>query len=572
MKKIKNLLLQVVFLLTLACTQGYAQNAIKHIDNAQNMALDYMIPSDEYLLSGNTFPATIGGMSNIGPTAGNLSRIQLEVLDNQMASVMFKTYCTVTEVNDVLNHRCTHLNAYFQTGDAKQTSDGGFIICGRVRVDNETSGCPGSAQYDHLFLLKVDAAGAVQWYKRYFDPAMQFGMLNSVIEASNGNFITCGYENYGSMTHAVILGVNSAGGLLWSDYAQAGAYWDHSIILPSIYYEITPYNGDYALVGIGNTAGTVWGNTILTVIDANGNYIAHNILDNQLSCNYVLTGRGIHDAYDNDVVLTGAGGTPCLSGSQIFILKIDPVTLAVNFLKIYSYNNFGDVSWGNSIVTWGSAGGNFSVAGRDATNNGALYLETDNNGNLLRYTPFNNADASVGKSIVWNSNSSWPVYSGEFWPATEPTFLVRNNYGNDCPSDIPMVEYTTCLDDYDCPHIPAPFQEVTDDAIDYDINPIESIVCGQLKPASVSKITAVENILITPNPSDGLIDVNLGNAKPGNCTLQVYDMTGRIVLSQKSVYAGKAIRLNISALPSGTYMLSAGDKDGKTERAGFIKN
>jgi hypothetical protein len=266
MKKIRYILSSFILLGFTAFTSS-AQNAIKHIDNAQNVNMDYKIPTDEYVLSGNTFPPTIGGMSNVGPWAGNLSRIQLQILDNQMNTMMFKTYCNLQEVTDVMSGRCTHLTAYWITGDAKHTSDGGYIICGAVRVDNETSGCPGPT-YDNLFLLKVDVNGIPQWYKRYHDPNMQFGRLNSVIETPNG-YITCGYENYGSYTGALIMGVDFAGNLQWANYATTPSWWDPLTTVPSLYYEITPYsngsNNYYALVGIANTGFTVWGGTLLTV-------------------------------------------------------------------------------------------------------------------------------------------------------------------------------------------------------------------------------------------------------------------------------------------------------------------
>ncbi len=567
MKNIQQLF-STMILAVLACTASYGQNAIKHIDNATNVNLDYMPANDEYLLSGNTHPASIAGMSNVGPWAGNLSRIQLEVLDNQLNNVWFKTYCTALEVNNYVDMTCTHLTTYFTTGDAKQTSDGGFIVCGAVRIDGETSGCPGPT-YDHLFLLKTDGSGNVQWYKRYYDPNMQFGMLNSVIEASNGNFITCGYENYGSSTSALIIGTNSAGNLIWSNYAQTPAYWDHNITIPSIYYEITPYNNYYALVGISNTFGGVWGGTLLTVIDNNGNYIADNIIDNQ-KWGYVLTGHGLHDAYDNDVIITGAAGTPCQTGAQVMLLKIDPVTLAQNFFKVYSFNNLNDASWGNSVVTWGAAGGNFSLTGRDYTNAGGLYLETDNNGNLLRYTPFNDPDASDGKSIVWNSTSSFPAYSGVFNPGVDPTFIVRNNYGTDCPDDIFMPEYDTPTETYPSHHIVAPIIEVDEDLLAFDIDPIENIVCGQLKPAttSINNVLSEHGMQVVPNPANGYIDVTLNT---NATTLQVYDLIGRTVITQNANNKHNTTRIDISTLAPGTYILYAVDAKGQKSRTTFIK-
>ena len=173
----------------------------------------------------------------------------------------FKTYATADEVNAVQNGTCPHLATYFTTGDAKTTKDGGYIVCGRVRVDPETSGCPGPT-YDHLFLLKTDGHGNVQWYKRYFDPNMNYGMLNSVIERNDGGFIACGHEmgNY-----AAIIGTDAGGNLQWARYAQPPAYWDPTIVMPGNYYEVTRYKDYYALVGVDNTYGEVWGLSLIHI-------------------------------------------------------------------------------------------------------------------------------------------------------------------------------------------------------------------------------------------------------------------------------------------------------------------
>ncbi|MBN8669058.1 MAG: T9SS type A sorting domain-containing protein [Chitinophagales bacterium] len=566
MKKLFVVLITFVFFTTTISVQ--AQNIIKHFNNAMNENIDYMIPTNEYVLSGNTYPPTISGMNNVGPST-TVSRIQLQVIDDQLNTIWFKTYCTQNEVNDYQNSICPNLNVFFTAGDAKQTSDEGFIICGRVRVDGETSGCSFAPTYDDLFLLKTDASGAVQWYRRYDDPAMQFGMLNSVIEASNGNFITCGYQNYGSMQWGVIIGVDANGGLLWSNYAVTPAYWDPSVTVPSEYFEITSYQNDYALVGIANTFGGVWGATLITVIDANGNYIADNIVDNQ-RYGYVIVGHGIDDADDGDVVITGAAGTPCQGGSHVMILKINPVTLAQNFFKIFENPSSGFSTWGHSIITLNSVGGLFCVTGQTDEYGGGLYVETDYNGNLLRYVPYGANDAAQGRSIVANTAGAFPTFTGIHLNAPEPTFVIRNNYGYDCPSDISKPEYDTPLDNYPSDHIYPPIAEIDEPVVDYDLQPDENVVCGQLKngTTTVAKIPEGKNIGLYPNPATSTLNITMSNTL-ANSTLKVYDMTGKEVLSQH--ISSKTTTINIATLPAGNYILKITNTQGFSERAIFTK-
>jgi hypothetical protein len=565
--KIIELMKKLILCITTAMLCGvsqfsFAQNAVKHIDNAENKNLDYNSPADLYALSGNTYPATIGGMSNVGPWAGNLSKIQLQILDNALNTQWFKTYCSADEVTAVQDGSCPNLTTYFTTGDAKTTSDGGYIICGRVRVDPETSGCPGP-MYDHVFLLKTDANGGVQWYKRYFDPNMNYGMLNSVIERNDGGFIACGHQMAG---YATILGTDAAGNLQWARYAQPPAYWDPSIIMPGNYYEVTKYRDYYALVGIDNTFGEVWGGTIVTVVDDGGNAIASNVIDNE-NWGYVLIGRGINDAYDGDVAITGWGGAPCQTGSQAMVMKLDPISMAVNFLRIYSYNNPNDVSWGNSIVP---VGDRFCVTGRDATISGEMYLETDYNGNLLRYNVQADGDASVGHSVVFNNNAGISAYAGNYFPGLEATFIVQNNTGRDCKDDIYMPEYKTPYEIFKCPLIDAPFKQKDDKAIDFKMEYKEYFVCGQPKngTTSVAKIPEGKNIGLYPNPASNTLNVSVSN-NFGKGVLKVYDLTGKELMSH--TISNVATAINVAALPAGNYVLKAINTQGLSERAMFTK-
>lgn len=541
---------------------AFAQNSVKHIDNAENSNLDYNSQADVYALSGNTYPSTIAGMSNLAAFGGNLSKIQLQILDNALNTQWFKTYATADEVNAVQNGTCPHLATYFTTGDAKTTKDGGYIVCGRVRVDPETSGCPGPT-YDHLFLLKTDGHGNVQWYKRYFDPNMNYGMLNSVIERNDGGFIACGHEmgNY-----AAIIGTDAGGNLQWARYAQPPAYWDPTIVMPGNYYEVTRYKDYYALVGVDNTYGEVWGGTIVTVVDNAGNQIASNVIDNE-KWGYVLVGRGINDAYDGDVAITGWGGAPCQTGSQAMVMKLDPISMAVNFLRVYSYNNYGDVSWGNSIVP---VGDRFCVTGRDATISGEMYIETDYSGNLIRYNVQSDGDASVGHSIVLNTNAGYPAYAGNYFPGTEATFIVQNNTGRDCKDDVYMPEYKTPYEIFKCPLKDAPFKQKDDKIIDFKMEYKEYYVCGQPKngTTSVAKIPEGKNIGIYPNPASNTLNVSVSN-NFGKGVLKVYDMTGKELMSH--TISNIATTINIAALPAGNYVLKAINTQGLSERAMFTK-
>jgi hypothetical protein len=550
---------------------GYAQNLNKHIDDAENVAIDYLA-SNGYIITGKTTPPTVGGMSNMGAFGGNLERIQLQKLDANLNTIWTKTYAADDEVATVQNHICSNLSNYFTVGDVKQTKDEGFIICGRVRRDPETSGCGHLGNYDHLFMLKTDKDGKVQWFKRYD----RYGMLNSVVETPSGDFIACGRLGSPSSSTGLIIYTNPAGNLLWSKEAITYAYWDHS--QPSNgseYYEVINFKDNFAVVGINNYWGTIWAGTLITMVDAAGNVLQNANIDNQ-NYGYVISARGVEDARDGELVITGMAGTPCKTGAQVFILKIEPYSMAVNFLRIYSYNNAGDASMGASISV-DDAQKKIFVTGIDwGTNGGSgIYLETDYSGNLNRYTPFNATEALWGKGIIYNPAQGIPVFSGYFSPNTQSTFVVRNDQDRDCSPDMYVPDYSTHYEVYDAKDKDPGLKDISDKAHDYKWDYKERIVCGSVDAAAKNGTSSVKNVVqaelaLAPNPANTYIDISIGNASFTGGMLYVHDVTGRIVFSA-DVKAGNAIHLNTSALQPGMYILQVQQSGGHTYRANFTK-
>jgi hypothetical protein len=567
MKTISKILSIAMLLGTSLQPSAYAQNLNKHIDNAENVALDYCI-SNEYILTGRITPPTVGGMPNVGPFAGNLTRLQLQKVDDKLNTVWAKTYAVGDEVATVQQGICQSLSNSFYVGDVKQTKDEGFIVCGEVRRDAETSGCGVLSNYDHLFMLKTDRDGNVQWFKRYD----KYGMLNSVVETPDGDFIACGRLGGSGVSTGLIIYTDANGNLLWSKEALTPAYWDHDILSNgSEYYEVINFNGNFALVGIANYVGTVWAATNITVVDATGNMLQNSIIDNQIY-GYVMSARAIADSHDGEVVITGMAGTPCNSGAQVFILKIEPYSMGVNFFRVYSYNNYGDASMGASIDVDG--GERIFVTGVDWTNGGgAIYLETDYNGNLNRYTPFNATEATWGKGIVFNPAMGIPTFSGYYSPNMQSTFIIKNDQNYDCSPDVYMPDYTTPYEEYPSNDRDPGVRSIDDDAIAFDWDPKEGIACGKQKPGSTTSVanTSATALMLSPNPASEYLDVDMGNIPVAGSMLKVYDISGRVVTS-RTLTSETRIRINTASLLPGMYTLNIVQQNGSVTRTNFIKD
>lgn len=573
----------VLITLLLTTQAALAQNLIKHYDDNSNVSIDYMIPSDEYVLSGNFSPVTINGMDNKGPL-GLLSRILLRVTDADLNTTILKTYCTAAEVNAINpKEGCKKLSVTFYCSDAKQTQDGGFIICGYVRRDAETAGCPGP-NYWGSFLLKVDGGGSVQWYKRY-DVS---GAPSSVVEDPNsGNFIMCGRLNPGftGFGDGFIIGTDANGSLLWSDALQTPTH-SGSGIASSYYSEITPflYNGEQLFALTGSSVLPYMnggeGGVIITVIDGNGGYHQSLVLTED-PFGRLGGGTGIHDGGNNTVVITGNSGFAWCSTNDGFhtsILRLDPLAPNVNFYKTY----LGDMdithgSTGNSIVKWGEEDdAPISVTGRNSIY-GATYVEVDGAGNLMRYTPFPSDYANKGVGIVMNTNQGYPAFSGNVRNPSggpDPSFAIRNNYGYDCHDNLEREIVDLEYEFIESYHISINVNEFSEPIYDYDINPHEYDHCGQLKsaPSSVSEVAQVNTFTVAPNPADGYLDVQFANPVLEKGSLKIYDITGRLVSTQEIKAGSNVTRINVELLTAGTYMLTIQNGNTPAQHTSFIKN
>ncbi|MHA4810960.1 T9SS type A sorting domain-containing protein, partial [Flavitalea flava] len=82
-----------------------------------------------------------------------------------------------------------------------------------------------------------------------------------------------------------------------------------------------------------------------------------------------------------------------------------------------------------------------------------------------------------------------------------------------------------------------------------------------LKAAEANKLFTGK---IYPNPSSGLVQIEINTPVFRSATITVLDMFGRnLYLDKKALIKGNnTISLNIAFLPSGTYMIEVGD--GKT--------
>ncbi|WP_118976263.1 T9SS type A sorting domain-containing protein [Taibaiella koreensis] len=546
-----------------------AQNMVRHYTDVDNVSIDYIqgMPwGNGYVLGGSLKRPTIGGFNNTSPV-GMISRIRLQATNVALNTQLLTTYVDSAEIQLMQSSGCGRLNLWFTTTDTKQTQDGGFIICGRVRKNVEDGGCGGPA-VDEPFLLKTDRAGVPRWYMRYNNKAN----FTSVVEDPvTDNFIVCG--TYGQ--EAMVAGMDKNGNSLWTT----------TIPLTSAYSEVAPFTSGgktyYAVVGNSNKNVSA-SDMLLTVVDANGVHYQDAILKRG---NPSIQGWGVHDANDGSVVITGETSEYYSDPGNTFfinpvIIKIQPLTLSLSFVKAYFYfvsaaDSFTRGS-GRSIVHAPGIQGNISVTGWGGFVDWAysnvwlagLYLEVKYDGSLVRYTHLAPDIAYSGKGIVNNGATGYPAFSG--FTYNNESFAIRNNYGFDCGNDIPVSDRDlelniTRITYKSIGKIPGKKYSI----VRYPVNVNEYLACGVPKPGptSVANVSATNDIVVFPNPANDKLEVSAGNVQLRK--ISVYEISGRIVSTQQA--AGATTTIDVSRLAAGTYILVAEDAKGKTERQKFVK-
>ena len=144
---------------------------------------------------------------------------------------------------------------------ARQTSDGGFIVCGNTLI---------GSQHVRQFLMKTDSQGLVQWTKTYSDTGSStIADAKHVIELSDG-YVFCGRNQVvnspGTNFDGTIFKTDLLGNLLWSK-SYGFAEWDQfNQLLPTA-------DGGFAVCGwVDTIAGGNVRDMLLAKFDSVGNF------------------------------------------------------------------------------------------------------------------------------------------------------------------------------------------------------------------------------------------------------------------------------------------------------------
>lgn len=436
----------------------------------------------------------------------------------------------------------------------RQTSDGGFIICG------QTTSADGDASVTHLngdyWVIKTDASGNITWQKSYggnsFDEAFDirqtfdggYIVIGSVQGAPNGDVT----NHYSTGTPDVwILKIDAVGNKQWQkNYGGNGEDIGRTILqLPDGGYVFSAGTNSCGQDVVGlhdpfNCTGSFVNYDFWVVkIDADGDFIWKTTLG--------TNGPDSPLASQNSMALTNDGGVIVCGQS---VSAWSPQQSDDLDYMIYKLSPEGTLEWEKKL-------------GGEDDDGAQCVLQTVDGGYLIAgYTESNNTGDVSGNHSQYYSGGSF--YGADIWMVK--TDATGNVQWKKCYGGLHSEEPYSMQQTADNGFIVAGksnSNNTGDVAAGNGINGSDDGWIVKLSEATLTTTTfKTAQLALYPNPATGMIHID---AQKPIRSFTIVDVLGN------SVKQGNATSADVSDLSSGIYILKAITSEGLLLSQKFIK-
>ncbi len=414
--------------------------------------------------------------------------------------------------------------------DITMTADNFFILTG---YDFSNSGCKSD-----LLLQKTDSQGNTIWTESFGSGGFEYG--NSVIEASNGDYIACGYTTSAGNEDFYLVRTDTDGSTVLEatfggdslDIAMSVTETpDGNILICGYTTENTAGESDVLLIKADNSGGILWERR--------------------------YGGSGPETA---DQVQITSGGNILITGSTgSFTTNSDAYSILTDMDGIIIWEEYygaqgGDGGYDRANAAVETSEGNIAITGEsnDPDNCGMYFILTDGNGQKITETFHGNIFYDYSKDIIETPDGGFLIVGAtkDRYSCRNNLFVVKLNENGEAVwteefGEASTNEWGTAITPTGTGSYMVAGQRETEDG-DYDV------YLQEIEDTSQGISPEEPNLLqVYPNPAAET--VNFINASPGT-SYDIFDITGRMV--SRGTMSDTSTGIDLKDLPVGVYTIA----------------
>ncbi len=437
-----------------------------------------------------------------------------------------------------------------------QTKDRGYVITGGTNSYGDTVN-------NDVYIVKLDSMGTLQWTKTVGGPALDIG--DCIIQTNDGGYaITGDTYSYGAGDADIyVIKLDALGNLKWTK-TIGGTTGDYGRSI------IQTKDKGYAIAGTTTSFGKSSYNMYVVKLDSVGNMKWSKTIGDTV----YEEGYSVIQTVEGGYAVAGATSSFGSGVNNVYVVKLDS-TGSLTWAKTIG-NTLGN-DHGYRIIQTKDKGYAIS-GGTDYYNTGnevGHVIKLDSSGALKWTKIIGNQSVGFFYSIVQTEDGGYAVPGYSNANGGDMLIVKLNSFGNTCDTTSgPKYESTGgTITSSDSGRVGTGGSITSTDSGRVGNGGNLSIIC---EVAGISNINnCINNSNIFPNPCTTTLNIDFASpaealAKEGVFTLQVTDITGRVLFTDHCHLCTDHFALDVSSLARGMYFLRLSSADG-AEVKKFIK-
>lgn len=435
--------------------------------------------------------------------------------------------------------------------DIVETPDGGYLLAGFTEttiVDDMD-----------MYIVKTDNNGDTLWTKHYGGPEPEYSYL--MLSLPNEQYFVIGYsQSFGNGDYnTYLIKINSDGDTLWTrNYGGWGNEDGREIVATA--------DGNYVFTGTSNSQNFSNYDIYLTKIDPDGNVIWTKYYGGSDK----ETSSGLKSCLDGGFIIAGQTYSYGAGDADAYLIRTD-----ANGDTLWTRTYGGTLAdEAKSILQ--NPDGTFTVAIRDSSY-GAGDIDVrisklDSAGNILWSKIYGGTDKDTPKRIYpTNDNGYIVACTSRSFGWTDPNMWILKL---DALGDTLWVRYYGAFDHEHCEmakqasdggYIAVGHSRSYSPNREFEIMFLKLNEMGTLGMVSSSHYGALNEISVSPNPSEGSFKINF-EKNTGTYHISVLNVYGQVVYSQTGDMMKKIQNIDLSKESPGFYFLNITSQENNSDK------